>query len=143
MTQKGSNRRLYLYMAIAMLGAAQNGSSVDFKFLNWETFSYFLNIIAAACLSARAYIDKSPADVIPSGEAVTDASVVNIESKETNINTPKKSGGAAVLILLLMCALSCPGCAGSYVTDGTNHKLTWAPDPEVFINGLRILTDHK
>jgi len=62
MTAQSSQNRLYLYVAISIIGAAQNGSSVHFG-LNWETISYFLAIIAAGLVAVRAYIDKSPTEV--------------------------------------------------------------------------------
>lgn len=62
MTPEGSRNRLLLYVAIAMLGAAQNGTSVDFG-LNWETVSYALAILSAGLVTARSYVDKSPSEV--------------------------------------------------------------------------------
>ena len=62
MTPEGSRNRLLLYMAIAMLGAAQNGTSIEWG-LNWETASYAISIISAGLVTARSFIDKSPGDV--------------------------------------------------------------------------------
>lgn len=62
MTAQSSRNRLMLYIAIAMLGAAQNGTSIGWG-LNWETVSYALSIITAGLVTARSYVDKSPSQI--------------------------------------------------------------------------------
>lgn len=62
MTAQSSRNRLMLYIAIAMLGTAQNGTSVDFG-MNWETVSYAIAVITAGLVTARSYVDKSPGEV--------------------------------------------------------------------------------
>lgn len=63
MTPEGSTRRLFLYVSIAMVMAAQNGAGVTWGF-NWETVSYTLSIISAGLIAWRAYIDKSPSEIL-------------------------------------------------------------------------------
>ncbi len=63
MTYKQSTARLVLYVAIAMLAAAQSGlSSVDFT--QWvEVAQFVLGVLVTGLVTARSYIDQSPGQV--------------------------------------------------------------------------------
>lgn len=62
MNQKSSTYRHFLYVAIAMVAAGQNGAGVNFGF-NWETASYCLAVIGAGLVASRAYVDQSQSGV--------------------------------------------------------------------------------
>lgn len=67
MTQQSSTSRHFLYVAISVVAAAQNGAGVNFG-LNWESASYALAVIGAGLVASRAYIDQSQSDVKPPSE---------------------------------------------------------------------------
>lgn len=131
MTAKSKRNRLCLYIGIAVIAAAQNGSSVHFKFLNWETFSYFLSIISAALATTRAFIDKSSAEVEPDGPQVDPP---GLASSGTLART--------LTVLCVLCAcLAIAGCVASYKWSGKEHEFTLAPQPEAYAQGMKILRE--
>lgn len=65
MTRLESITRLVLYVLTAMLGAASSGlASVDFTDKK-QVAGYILGIATVGAITARSYIDKTPAQVVP------------------------------------------------------------------------------
>jgi hypothetical protein len=70
MKQSQSTTRLILYVSVAMVSAASAGlMTVDFAD-HKQIAAFALSILTTGLITARSYIDKSPAEVKPHSDQI-------------------------------------------------------------------------